>query len=168
VNIIQVVGYKKSGKTTLTSKLIKMATDMGYQVGSCKHHGHGTPDVLPGTDSDRHQQAGALISGVEGGGTLNLSILNKKWTLEKILEFYRLIELDFIVVEGFKQEIFPKIVLVRSDEDLHLAADLDNVIAVVGENIPKLNPEKGVRYFKSFHQADFETWFIDYLNLINR
>ncbi|WP_113927048.1 molybdopterin-guanine dinucleotide biosynthesis protein B [Bacillus sp. P14.5] len=168
MNIIQVVGYKKSGKTTLSSKLIKISSEKGYQVGSCKHHGHGTPDVLPGTDSARHQKAGALISGVEGGGTLNLSILNKKWTLEKILEFYRLIELDLIIVEGFKQETFPKIVLVRRDEDLHLTADLENVIAVVGENISKLKTEKGVRNFQSFHQEDFETWFIDYLNLIKR
>ncbi|WP_421380919.1 molybdopterin-guanine dinucleotide biosynthesis protein B [Bacillus salacetis] len=164
MNIIQVVGYKKSGKTTLSSKLIKMASDMGYQVGSCKHHGHGKPDILPGTDSDRHQKAGAIMSGVEGGGTLDLSILNKKWTLGNILEFYRLIELDLIIVEGFKKEIHPKIVLIRSEDDLHLTADLDNIIAVVGDPTSKLKHENSVQYFKSFHQEDFDKWYIDYLS----
>lgn len=164
MNIIQVVGYKKSGKTTLSSRMIELASAHGYRTGSCKHHGHGTPDVLDGTDSRRHQKAGAVISGVEGGGTLNLSIPDVHWDLKRILAFYKLVETDLIIIEGFKKESYPKVVLIRNEEDLSLLQELTNVIAVVYEHHTRLKAKKEIKYFSSYDDEEFESWYINYIN----
>lgn len=65
--IIQIVGYQNSGKTTLMEQLIKHATKEGLRVGTIKHHGHGgAPVENLSKDSNRHEQAGARVSAVEG------------------------------------------------------------------------------------------------------
>ena len=47
LNILQVVGYQNSGKTTLIEKLCQLADEEEMQLGCFKHHGHGgKPDRL--------------------------------------------------------------------------------------------------------------------------
>ncbi|OAH54315.1 MULTISPECIES: molybdopterin-guanine dinucleotide biosynthesis protein B [Bacillaceae] len=117
-NVLQVVGYQNSGKTTLITKLITHVTENGFRVASIKHHGHGgSPDTK---DSTRHQQAGAIIAGVEGDGLLQLNIQRDSWPLDDILAVYNTFPVDLILVEGFKKELYPKIVLIRTEDDLPL------------------------------------------------
>ncbi len=131
--IIQVVGYQDSGKTTLVEKIITHFSTVGLKVGSIKHHGHGgRPQALDeNKDSYRHRQAGAAVTSVEGDGTLQLHIQKEKWNIEDILNLYAPMNLDIIVIEGFKQAPYPKIVLLRKKEDLELLNRLSNIIAVL-------------------------------------
>jgi molybdopterin-guanine dinucleotide biosynthesis protein B len=133
MKILQVVGYKNSGKTTLVEKLIKEAVHQGYRVGTVKHHGHGGyPDLSERwNDSNRHRQAGASVSAVEGNGLLQLQVLQDEWSLQQILHIYSLFPIDVVFVEGFKKEKYPKIVMLRSDDDLELLTTLENMIAVI-------------------------------------
>jgi molybdopterin-guanine dinucleotide biosynthesis adapter protein len=118
-NVFQVVGYQNSGKTTLMEKLIQAAAKQGARVAAIKHHGHGgAPDGQK--DSDRHRQAGAVLAGVEGDGILQVSITRDQWALGDILALYRSFSVDCIFVEGYKQEAYPKAVLIRTPEDLPL------------------------------------------------
>jgi molybdopterin-guanine dinucleotide biosynthesis adapter protein len=133
MKILQVVGYKNSGKTTLVEKLIKEAVHQGYRVGAVKHHGHGGyPDVsdLP-NDSNRHRQAGAIVSSVEGNGLLQLEAIQDEWSLQQILQIYSLLSIDVVLVEGFKKEKYPKIVMLRTIDDLQLLTALENIIAAI-------------------------------------
>lgn len=117
-NVFQVIGYQNSGKTILMEKLITRAAENGFRVASIKHHGHGgSPDMK---DSTRHQQAGAMIAGVEGDGLLQLNIQRDSWLLDDILSLYNTFPIDLILVEGFKKEWYPKVVLIRTEEDLPL------------------------------------------------
>lgn len=80
--ILQIVGYQNSGKTTLMEQLIKQATMEGLRVGTIKHHGHGgVPTIETSKDSSRHEQAGAVVTAVEGAGTLRMSIHQNSWQL---------------------------------------------------------------------------------------
>jgi molybdopterin-guanine dinucleotide biosynthesis protein B len=127
-NVFQVVGYQNSGKTTLMEKLITGAVEKGLRVASIKHHGHGGP---PDTkDSTRHQQAGAIVAGVEGDGTLQLNIQRDGWLLDDIIALYELFPIDLILVEGYKRERYPKVVIIRTEEDLPLL-DLENIQCVI-------------------------------------
>src|SRR5262250_2369787 len=59
--IVLVVGYKKTGKTTLIEKLIPELSKRGYRVGTIKHHHSDFPVAVDSTGSDswRHRKAGA-------------------------------------------------------------------------------------------------------------
>lgn len=128
--LIQVVGYKNSGKTTLASRLIKLYADKGIRVASLKHHGHGgVPIGIEDTDSEKHRQAGAVLSGVEGGGVFQLAT-KQPLDVDKMIAFYELFDIEVVVIEGYKKLNFDKIVLIRNEDDLHLLK-LSNIKAVV-------------------------------------
>ncbi|OWR32602.1 molybdopterin-guanine dinucleotide biosynthesis protein B [Saccharibacillus sp. O23] len=134
VKRLQVVGFKNSGKTTLTERLLHLAAERGLRASAIKHHGHGgAPEPPPGgTDASRFFAAGAASSLVVGGGVLLLqgrepsgrSDVDREDGREEG-ELDRLIRLteayaepDLVLIEGFKQAAYDKIVLLRSEEDL--------------------------------------------------
>lgn len=130
--VIQITGHQDSGKTTLMEKLIKKAAENSLHAGSIKHHGHGgIPDPrLQVKDSDRHSKAGAVLAGVEGGGLLQLKLANQKWPLAKLVEIYQSMSIDTIFIEGYKREQFPKVVLIKNENDLSLLK-LSSIICII-------------------------------------
>jgi len=67
--IISVVGPSGAGKTTVIERLIPMLRATGLRVGTSKHASHGYIADREGSDSWRHQHAGAdtvLLVGPEG------------------------------------------------------------------------------------------------------
>jgi len=130
--ILQIVGYQDSGKTTLMEQLIKQATKEGLRVGTIKHHGHGgVPMVETSKDSSRHEQAGAMITAVEGEGTLRMSIHQNSWQLAEILAIYASFPMEIILIEGYKYEHYPKVVLLRTAQDQVLLQQVTNIICVI-------------------------------------
>ena len=155
---VQVVGLKNSGKTTLICDLIETATNGGYKVASIKHHGHGGPPQTVGhTDSERHKQAGALMAGVEGDGVLQLSISNKEWTIDQILAFYKLIEINLLIIEGYKKVNYPKIILIKKEEDLYLLNELTNIVAAIAPF--ELTTNYLFPVFLQHDLSSFKKWF---------
>lgn len=107
MKIISVVGYKKSGKTTLVEHLVRALTKYG-SVGTVKHiQGH---DVnTPGTDTWKHARAGAsIVVAVAPGELVKFSCDNN---LVSALNELADEGMDFVVVEGFKDSNLPKIAL---------------------------------------------------------
>ncbi|MFJ7368001.1 molybdopterin-guanine dinucleotide biosynthesis protein B [Lysinibacillus sp. NPDC098008] len=130
--ILQIVGYQNSGKTTLMEQLIAHVTVKGLRVGTIKHHGHGgIPTIEATKDSLRHEQAGASVTAVEGGGTLRLSIHQNSWQLADIVAIYADLPMDLILVEGYKNEQYPKVVLLRTTEDQALLQQVSNILCVL-------------------------------------
>lgn len=130
--ILQIVGYQNSGKTTLTEQLIAQATSEGFVVGAIKHHGHGgVPMIESSKDSARHEKAGASVTAVEGQGTLRMSINRSHWQLADILAIYELMDMDLILIEGYKSEHYPKVVLLRRPEDQSLLQKVSNIICIL-------------------------------------
>ncbi|MDL4841928.1 molybdopterin-guanine dinucleotide biosynthesis protein B [Aquibacillus rhizosphaerae] len=151
--VIQVVGFKNSGKTTFVGNLIKMLRNNDKKVASLKHHGHGgLPVGFEKTDSEKHLQAGAIVSGVEGDGRLQLSIAESEWTMEQMLSFYKVMNIETLIIEGFKQHHFNKIILVRSEEDLILLDQLTNIKAIV-TSLDLEEDEYPFPVFHDHHQA---------------
>lgn len=130
--ILQIVGYQNSGKTTLMEQLITEATREGLRVGTIKHHGHGgIPMIKSSKDSVRHEQAGASVTAVEGQGTLRLSIHQSNWKLADILAIYESIKMDIILIEGYKNEHYSKVVLLRQPEDQALLQKVSSIVCVL-------------------------------------
>lgn len=141
MKVLQIVGYKNSGKTTFAKELITYLSTRGVKVGSLKNHGHGgVPLGIEETDSELHRTAGSTIAGVIGEGLLQLSHANH-WKVDDMLLIYEMLGTEFLVMEGFKHLSFPKIVLLRKEEDKQLLEKLTNIQGVIsskeieGENI---------------------------------
>ncbi|MGF9963613.1 molybdopterin-guanine dinucleotide biosynthesis protein B [Bacillus rhizoplanae] len=160
VSVLQIVGYQNSGKTTVTEKLVKALTNEGVRVGTIKHHGHGGYPELPlQKDSERHRQAGAIVSAVEGDGLLSLSAASN-WSLEKIIRLYTCFEAEVIIVEGYKKEPYPKVVLLRSEEDASLLESVENVIAVITWNEAPTTWHENYKVFHITEDEEYIDWFV--------
>jgi|SRR5690625_452970 len=156
LSIIQVVGYKHSGKTTFIKKLISsVLKDLPLNVATLKHHGHGgEPQIVKGTDSYEHLQAGAFMSGVQGENRLQLKITGtKNANLEKIIAIYKHFPINLLIIEGYKRAPYPKIVLINDRDDEHLL-QLENIIAVGGWSKPTLLDGK----YPTFSINDFAAY----------
>lgn len=109
--IFAISGYKNSGKTTLTEKLVRRLTQMGYRVATIKHDGHDFDPDVPGTDSYRHRTAGAYGTAVFSRGRW-MVVKEQPGEPEKQINEHNLIamfpEADIILLEGFKHSSWPK------------------------------------------------------------
>lgn len=163
--IFQVVGFQNSGKTTLIKELIKACKDKGIAVGTIKHHGHGgTPErPMINKDSEQHRLAGAKITAVEGDGTLHIEAMKDQWELENIIEIYQGLPIDVILVEGYKQVPYPKVVLLRNEQEEFLLDELTNITAVISWK-PLSKGNRAVPLFSIEETESFVYWFINKIN----
>jgi molybdopterin-guanine dinucleotide biosynthesis protein B len=138
-SICQIVGYKNAGKTTVMEKLISYFTATNKRTGTLKHHGHGgEPKHVHGTDSFKHLQAGSSMSAVQGEKQLQLTVADvSDAPLEKLISLYTFLPIDILLMEGFKQADYPKIIIIKNEEDTALL-ELSNIIAIISwhEKIP--------------------------------
>ncbi|MGN7760126.1 molybdopterin-guanine dinucleotide biosynthesis protein B [Paenibacillus sp. 22594] len=146
--VCQIVGYKNSGKTTLICDLIPLLRQRGCSVAVIKHDGHEFEIDHEGTDTWKQRKAGASAVAITSG--VRTSVIQERGrSLEELIESFA--DYDFVLVEGFKQERYPKIVLIRSEVDLILLNGTSNIIAMaVWESIqdhPSLLQNPGIRRF---------------------
>jgi molybdopterin-guanine dinucleotide biosynthesis adapter protein len=162
-----IVGWKNSGKTTLTSRLIAELTRRGYKVAAVKHAHHGFDVDQPGRDSYTFREAGAREVAVVSGK--RVAVMHElrdepEPPLEDVLK--RLGGSDLILIEGFKRhhhpkietrrreavqqdalgEEFPGIIAIASDHEVETGEvpvfALDDVAAIAGFIIRHLRIEK--------------------------
>ena len=110
--VLAVSGLHNSGKTTLLEKLLPALRSRGLKVGIIKHDGHDfTPDV-PGTDSYRLREAGAVA--VFSGSRY---LLTEEFRLNEqdLLALFERHGYDLVLLEGFKDSGWPKIEVVRKE-----------------------------------------------------
>ena len=113
--VFGISGWKNSGKTTLTSALIRELSARGYRVSSVKHAHHNVDVDQQGTDSYKHRAAGA--SEVMLATSKRFALMHEiaeeqgEFELGELLE--KMSEVDLILVEGFKSSDIPKIQTIR-------------------------------------------------------
>ncbi|MFS0778965.1 molybdopterin-guanine dinucleotide biosynthesis protein B [Neobacillus sp. 3P2-tot-E-2] len=130
--IYQIVGYQNSGKTTIILKIIEILKNEGIKSATIKHHGHGgRPDILSQKDSAKHINAGAVASLVEGDGRICLQADETALTLEEQIRFVEFFRPDIILIEGHKMKSYPKLLILRDENDLSLISDVSNIKNVI-------------------------------------
>src|SRR4051812_7057497 len=143
--IFGITGWKNSGKTTLTERLVAELTRRGYRVSTVKHAHHDFDIDREGADSYRHRAAGAAEVAVVSG---------RRWALMHELRgedepqlddiLARLAPCDIVLVEGYKREGHAKIETRRlAAKDTKPLTPVDAAIravaadhAVEGEKVP--------------------------------
>ncbi|PFU45175.1 molybdopterin-guanine dinucleotide biosynthesis protein B [Bacillus cereus] len=159
-SILQIVGYQNSGKTTLVEKIVHALAESEMKVATIKHHGHGGFPEVAQKDSERHREAGAVVSSVEGAGLLSLSSLRDEWSLQEIIRLYEFFEVDTILIEGYKAEKYPKVVLLRSAEDIELLHKIENVVAIITWDKALSNLREEYKVFHITEEKLYVDWFL--------
>lgn len=135
--VFGITGWKNSGKTTLTEKLVSELVRRGRSVSTVKHAHHDFDIDKEGADSFRHRQAGASEVAIVSG---------RRWALmhelrgedeprlADILE--RLAPVDIVIVEGYKREGHLKIEARRLDatDRAPLAPSDPSIVAVAADH----------------------------------
>jgi molybdopterin-guanine dinucleotide biosynthesis protein B len=116
VPILGFAAASGTGKTTLLKAIIPRLRNRGVRVGLIKHAHHAFEVDQPGKDSYELRKAGAcpvLITSLNRRVILFDHAEPKDPELWEELTFLDTRDLDLILVEGFKREVFPKIELYR-------------------------------------------------------
>ncbi len=143
--VFGITGWKNSGKTTLTEKLVAELVRRGRRVSTVKHAHHDFDIDKEGADSFRHRQAGATEVAVVSGRRWALMHElrdEEEPTLDAILA--RLAPADIVIVEGYKREAHKKIEArrIEAKDRAPLSAQDPNIVAIAadhaveGESLP--------------------------------
>jgi molybdopterin-guanine dinucleotide biosynthesis adapter protein len=134
--VFGITGWKNSGKTTLTEKLVAEFVRRGWKVSTVKHAHHAFDIDKPGADSFRHRQAGATEVAI---------VSDRRWALMHELRgedepsldaiLSRLAPCDLVLVEGYKREGHKKIETRRLDakDTAPLSAGDPHIVAVAAD-----------------------------------
>ncbi len=130
VPTVSFVGKKKSGKTTVLAGVIGELARRGHRIAVFKHDVHGFDVDIPGTDSYRLREAGAVVAGISSP---RMYVLVHKPDAEPSLE--ELISragvpVDLVITEGFKREAAPKIEVSRSERSATRICAEDELVGV--------------------------------------
>ncbi|MDU4095215.1 MAG: molybdopterin-guanine dinucleotide biosynthesis protein MobB [Pantoea sp.] len=146
--ILAIAAWSGTGKTTLLKQLIPLLKEQGVRPGLIKHTHHDMDVDKPGKDSYELRKAGA---------DQVLVASQQRWALmtetpdQEAIDFNFLISrmdsrsLDLILVEGFKDEPIPRIVLCRDRSEEEIKPLLDAHVIAVASNrsfdvsVPLLN-----------------------------
>lgn len=157
--VLQLVGYSNCGKTTLLTKLIPWFERRGLRVGVVKHDGgHDFEWDQPEKDTWRYREAGASLVAITSR-TKTAIVEQRPTRLPELIERLAQAGADLILVEGFKREGYPKLVLLRQPEDQELLHTVSKIQAVIAWEPVKENewPQFSV------HDADAIAEFVEQL-----
>lgn len=143
LNLLHIVGPKKSGKTTLIEFLLQEFSQRGLRVGAFKHSSHPHPIDKEGSDSDRLRKAGGTptVFSTPQGMAIFMDAPSPSCTNETLSFAYR--NCDLVLVESFRDASGPKIAVEEEEENLRR---LKNLIAVVNAkgthpDLPAFKPQ---------------------------
>ncbi len=121
-------GYSGVGKTTLLSKLIKKFKDDSVRVGYYKHDSHRFVMDKEGKDTHKCAQAGAEMVAIND--PRHFAIIGDN-NFKKITITHALEQCDCILIEGYKQSPFNKIVFLDKNGDMPISPETPNIKAII-------------------------------------
>ena len=137
MRVFGITGWKNTGKTTLTERLVTEFTRRGMTVSTVKHAHHAVDVDQPGTDSFRHRDAGAsqvLLASANRWALMNELRGAPEPDLDDLLA--RLDPVDVVLVEGFKRAGHPKIETHRKAAGHDLIAPGNPTVRAVAADCP--------------------------------
>ncbi|MBD3766278.1 MAG: molybdopterin-guanine dinucleotide biosynthesis protein B [Rhodobacterales bacterium] len=137
MRVYGITGWKNTGKTTLTERLVAQMVGRGLTVSTVKHAHHETEVDHPGRDSFRHRQAGA--GQVIVSSPVRWALMTElRDAAEPLLAdlLARLDPCDLVLVEGYKQAPHPKVEAYRAATGRGLLAPANPTIRAIATDTP--------------------------------
>ena len=132
IPILGVAGWSGSGKTTLIEALLPELRRRGLRTAVIKHDGHDFAVAQGGKDSWRFTQAGAAVTAVFSA---THAVILENRPLRPAEVAGRMTDVDLILVEGCKDEDWPKLLVCRDGLHEPPAVPLSDCAAVVTDGI---------------------------------
>lgn len=137
--VLGFAAFSGTGKTTLLTQLLPLLKAHGLRIGLIKYSHHDFEIDYPGKDSHRLRMAGAtpvmLVSPYR-------RVVIEEFQPSREIDLFRQLELfpshnvDLLLVEGFRDQAFPKIELHRSSLGKPLLYPSDrNIIAIASDQL---------------------------------
>lgn len=126
--VIAVSGVKNSGKTTLITGILPLLKKQGLRIAVIKHDGHDFSPDVPDTDSYRIRHAGARSVAVYSDHRYMITEEMENVSPEELTRRFQ--EADLILLEGGKNNTFPKLEVVRGAVSNTFACAQDSLIGL--------------------------------------
>ncbi len=139
IPILGFAAHSGTGKTTLLIEVLRILKGRGYRVGVVKHAHHSFEIDKPGKDSYELRKAGAcqmLVGSRQRWALVAETDGATEPRLDELLCRLDQSVLDFILVEGFKAESFPKIEVYRPSLGHALLHPHDAAIVALATDAP--------------------------------
>ncbi len=146
VTVLGIAAYSGTGKTTLLRKILPQLRAQGLRVAVIKHAHHSFDTDVPGKDSYELRKAGAtqmLVASRHRWALISEMGDVSEPRLDELLPHLDHRNLDLILVEGFKTEMFPKIELHRPSLGHPLLYTLDRTIIAIASDA-LLTPSRNI------------------------
>jgi len=134
VPVVGFAAYSGSGKTTLMRKLIPALSARGIRTAIVKHAHHEFDIDHPGKDSYELRKAGANQVIVGSGKRWAMIVESNSGGDPSLTDFLQRLALgstDLILVEGFRDDKFPKVEVHRKSLDRPLFYPIDDFIIAI-------------------------------------
>jgi molybdopterin-guanine dinucleotide biosynthesis protein B len=135
VTIISIVGKQNAGKTTLIKDLIPKLKNQGYRVGTLKYNIRKFDIDHEGKDTYKYYHSGADSVAIS---SQNEFVVMKKMatplTLHEIIETH-LNDVNVVLVEGYREDDYPIIRIIDSQETETVKIDSKNELLLIKENL---------------------------------
>lgn len=159
IPVVAISAWSGTGKTTLLKKLIPALCARGLRPGLMKHSHHNMDIDTPGKDSYELRKAGAaqtMVASPQRWALMTETPDEAPLNLAYLVSRMEHSTLDLVLVEGFKHEAVPKILLFRSDAghdmseltlDEHVIAVASDVAVELEVPVLDLNDVDGIAQF---------------------
>jgi molybdopterin-guanine dinucleotide biosynthesis adapter protein len=164
--VFGITGWKNSGKTTLTARLIAEFTERGYVISAVKH-AHESFDIdQPDRDSYKLRAAGArrvVLSSPKRWALMHELRDEPEMPLDRILTEAG--PSDLILIEGYKREPLPKIEIRRDGAASRqpLAESSPQIVAIASDRPGEEND--GLPIFHLDDVSGMADFIVNYLRL---
>ena len=132
--IISIAGKQNAGKTTLLKDLIPKLKEQGYRVGTLKYNIRKFDIDHEGKDTYKYSNSGADSVAIS---TQSEFVVMKKTanplTLHEIIEAH-FNDVDVVLVEGYREDGYPRIRIIGSQDTNRVKTDPENELLLVNEN----------------------------------
>ncbi len=151
MKIFSVIGLHNSGKTTCVENLIKFIKNNKMSVSSIKDiHQENFTMEKDGSNSQRHLNASKSYVFARGINETYL-IWNRQLSYKEMLSH---ISTHWLIVEGMKEIILPKIIAAKNEAEIDELLD-DTVFAITGIIADKnIKTYKGIPVISSVNEID--------------
>ncbi|MFT4564126.1 MAG: molybdopterin-guanine dinucleotide biosynthesis protein MobB [Gammaproteobacteria bacterium] len=134
VPVLGFAAYSGTGKTTLLKRLLPRLIELGRRPAIVKHAHHDFDIDYPGKDSYELRKAGAnqvLVGSNQRWAMIVETPLLAEANLTNFLARLELTDTDIILVEGFRDERYPKIEIQRTSLERPLFYPHDDCVIAI-------------------------------------